>query len=59
MRKINSSNDEDTKLLIKSIMKKIIRTAFALVMERDNSWTVDLDEMTKIFSKYYPQKSNR
>lgn len=59
MRKIKSSNDDEAKLQIKSIMKKIIRTAFSIVMEKENYWTTDLDEMTKIFTKHYPKKKQQ
>lgn len=58
-RKIKSLNDEEAKLQIKSIMKKIIRTAFSIVMGKENYWTTDLDEMTKIFTKYYPEKKQQ
>lgn len=58
-KKIVSANSEDAKLQIKSIMKKIIRTAFSIVMEQENYWTTDLDEMTKIFTKYYPEKKQQ
>lgn len=58
-KNIESSNDEEAKLQIKSIMKKIIRTAFSMVMEDENYWTTDLDEMTNIFTKYYPEKKQQ
>jgi len=58
-RKIKSANDEEAKLQIKSIMKKIIRTAFSIVMEDENYWTTDLNDMTKIFTKYYPEKRHQ
>jgi len=58
-RIIKSSNEKEAKLQIKSIMKKIIRTAFSIVMEDENYWTTDLDEMTKIFTKYYPEKKQQ
>jgi uncharacterized protein len=58
-KKIKSSNDKEAKLQIKSIMKKIIRTAFSIVMEDENYWTTDLGEMTKIFTKYYPEKKQQ
>ena len=59
IRKIKSANSEEAKLQIKSIMKKIIRTAFSIVMEDENYWTTDLDEMAKIFTKYYPEKKQQ
>ncbi|MBT3297410.1 hypothetical protein HN385_00640 [archaeon] len=58
-KKIKSANSEEAKLQIKSIMKKIIRTAFSIVMEDENYWTTDLDEMTKIFTKYFPEKKQQ
>lgn len=56
IKKIKSANSEEAKLQIKSIMKKIIRTAFSIIMEDENYWTTDLDKMTKIFTKHYPEK---
>lgn len=58
-KKIKNTNSEEAKLQIKSIMKKIIRTAFSIVMEDENYWTTDLDEMTKIFTKFYPKKKQQ
>lgn len=58
-KKIKTANSEEAKLQIKSIMKKIIRTAFSIVMEVENHWTTDLDEMTKIFTKHYPEKKQQ
>jgi predicted nucleotidyltransferase len=50
-----TANKPEHVLLMKGIMKKIIRTAFSLVMPRDNSWTTDLKIMSKAFIKYYPE----
>lgn len=58
-KKIKNANSEEAKLQIKSIMKKIIRTAFSIVMEDENYWTTDLDEMTKIFTKFYSKKKQQ
>ncbi len=58
-QKIKSVNSDEAKLQIKSIMKKIIRTAFSIVMEDENYWTTDLKEMTQIFTKYYPEKKQQ
>ncbi len=55
-RKIKSADEDDANLHIKSIMKKIIRTAFSIVMEKENYWTTGLNEMTNIFVKHYPEK---
>src|SRR3989344_2999219 len=40
-----------------SIMRKIVRTGFSLVMEQDHSWTTDLKKSCELFSKYYPEQS--
>ncbi|MDR3519607.1 MAG: hypothetical protein P4L63_01825 [Candidatus Pacebacteria bacterium] len=40
------------------IMKRIIRTGFELVMEREQKYTRDLYTCYESFSKYYPEKKN-
>ncbi|MBS3166062.1 nucleotidyltransferase domain-containing protein [Candidatus Woesearchaeota archaeon] len=40
-----------------SIMRKIVRTGFSLVMEQEHSWTTDLKKSCELFSKYYPEQS--
>lgn len=49
-------NKSEHILLAKSIMKKIVRTAFSLVMPRDNSWSTDLEVMSQKFIQYYPDR---
>ena len=39
------------------VMRKIVRTGFSLVMEKEKSWTTDLMKSCEAFSLYYPQKS--
>ncbi|MFT4343113.1 MAG: nucleotidyltransferase domain-containing protein [Candidatus Woesearchaeota archaeon] len=58
-KKLNSANTKEYNIQIKSIMKKLIRTAFSIVMEDENYWTTNLDEMTKIFIKHYPTKKQQ
>ncbi|TQV77362.1 hypothetical protein FLL45_05300 [Aliikangiella marina] len=48
------SKKEDIEYLCSWIMKKIIRTGFLLVAERENSFSRDLYPCYKSFSKYYP-----
>ena len=38
------------------VMKRLLRTGFGLVMEKENTYTRDLYPCYKIFSKYYPEK---
>src|SRR3989344_772533 len=40
------------------IMKRILRTGFELVMERENKYTRDLYPCYESFSKYYPNKKD-
>ena len=53
IEKIEKLSGAKQKLTIRAAMKKIIRAAFGLVMERENYWTVDLLEMKEIFCKHY------
>jgi uncharacterized protein len=58
-KNIKSASNDEAVIKIQSMMKKIIRTAFNLVMVEENHWTTDLDEMTKIFTKHYPDKKEQ
>jgi len=55
-KKIRNADPVPARLQSRSIMKKIIRTGFSIVMEQENLWTVDLKEMASLFSKHYPEK---
>jgi predicted nucleotidyltransferase len=44
---------------VRSISRKMIRTAFCLVMEEANCWTTDLSECSSIFSTYYPEHTTQ
>lgn len=57
LKKFHNSNENE--LQKKSIMKKIIRTSFGLVMPRNNSWTTDLKIMSQTFIQYYPEYENQ
>lgn len=41
-----------------SISRKMVRTAFCLVIEEANCWTTDLSECVQIFSVYYPERES-
>jgi uncharacterized protein len=49
-------NPNTYRLSARSGSKKLLRTAFALVMPRERMWTDDLDTMAGVFEKYYPGK---
>lgn len=55
--KIETLSDKKAAIPIKHIMKTMLRVAYFIVMERDNSWTLQRGEMARIFLKYYPDKS--
>lgn len=58
LKKLKSSIGEgELKSICGSIMRKIVRTGFSLVMERENAWTTDLRKSCEVFSKYYPEQS--
>ncbi len=54
---IKSCLQKPEKDKIHSIMRKIVRTGFSLVIEEEKSWTTDLKKSYEVFSKYYPEKS--
>lgn len=52
----DKKDSEEVKRQCKWIMKRLLRTCFELVMERNKSFTRDLYPCYEIFSKYYPKK---
>lgn len=49
--------DQEVRSICQSSMKKIVRTGFSIVMDKEKSWTTDLKKSCEIFSKYYPERS--
>lgn len=39
--------------------RRLVRTAFTLVMPRWNGWTSDLREMAEAFAEYYPARAEQ
>jgi len=54
-RVLQDSSARDTDRTIRTISRKMVRTAFCLTMEEANCWTGNLDECASIFSEYYPE----
>lgn len=52
----NTSDKEQIKQICSSMMRKIVRTWFSIVMEKEQSWTTDLQKSYEIFAQYYPHK---
>lgn len=56
-RKIaDGENSVDTKHLIKSSLKRVIRSLYSLVIEQDMSWSENLYENIEIFHYYFPDE---
>lgn len=53
---LDENNSFRKKQYCKEIMKKIARTAFSLVSEKENSWTSDIEVCSELFEKNYPSK---
>ncbi|MFI6550505.1 nucleotidyltransferase domain-containing protein [Streptomyces prunicolor] len=49
--------DEARRLLVRHMSRRLVRTAFTLVMPRWNGWTSDLQEMAEAFAAYYPERA--
>ncbi|MFD9390158.1 nucleotidyltransferase [Streptomyces sp. NPDC060000] len=45
--------------LVRFMSRRLVRTAFTLVMPRWNGWTSDLHEMAEAFGAYYPQRAEQ
>ncbi len=52
----NNESEEDIKEWCRWVMKRILRAAFVLVMDKEKVFTRDLYPSYTIFSKYYPEK---
>ncbi|KHT44061.1 nucleotidyltransferase domain-containing protein [Vibrio sinaloensis] len=51
---LESIQTQDEKANAKVLGKKLLRSAYLLVAEQDNSWLSDLDSITKVLRQYYP-----
>ncbi len=46
----------ETEKICRSTLRKIVRTGFSQVMDREKSWTTDLKKSYLAFIKYYPEQ---
>lgn len=53
----NAISGQEVKKVSQLLAKKIIRTAFSLVMPRAASWTTNLQTSVETFLQYYPEKT--
>jgi hypothetical protein len=51
--------DEARRPLVRFMSRRLVRTAFTLVMPRWNGWTSDLHEMAEVFAGYYPERAEQ
>ncbi|MFJ9020835.1 nucleotidyltransferase domain-containing protein [Streptomyces sp. NPDC102259] len=52
-------SEEARRPLVRFMSRRLVRTAFTLVMPRWNGWTSDLHEMAEAFGAYYPQRAEQ
>ncbi|MGW3130985.1 nucleotidyltransferase [Streptomyces sp. NPDC001123] len=52
-------NEEALRPLVRFMSRRLVRTAFTLVMPRWNGWTSDLHEMADAFAGYYPERAEQ
>ncbi|MGW2481936.1 nucleotidyltransferase domain-containing protein [Streptomyces sp. NPDC001571] len=45
--------------LVRGASRKLVRTAFTLVMPRYGGWTSDLTEQAEAFARYYPERAEQ
>ncbi|MEU4872724.1 nucleotidyltransferase [Streptomyces sp. NPDC021608] len=59
--RIASADDSEVALrpLVRFMSRRLVRTAFTLVMPRWNGWTSDLHEMADAFGAYYPPRAGQ
>jgi hypothetical protein len=51
--------EEARRPLVRLMSRRLVRTAFTLVMPRWNGWTSDLHEMAEAFAEYYPTRAEQ
>ncbi|WP_037676924.1 nucleotidyltransferase domain-containing protein [Streptomyces griseus] len=52
-------SEEARRPLVRFMSRRLVRTAFTLVMPRWNGWTSDLHEMADVFAAYYPDRARQ
>ncbi|MFI5872406.1 nucleotidyltransferase domain-containing protein [Streptomyces sp. NPDC051445] len=59
--RVTSAGDSEEALrpLVRFMSRRLVRTAFTLVMPRWNGWTSDLHEMAEAFGAYYPRRAEQ
>lgn len=60
-RRVSSAGDSEEALrpLVRAMSRRLVRTAFTLVMPRWNGWTSDLHEMAEAFGAHYPRRAEQ
>ncbi|WP_406508036.1 nucleotidyltransferase [Streptomyces sp. NBC_00212] len=54
-----AADDAALRSLMRRASRKLVRTAFTLVMPRYGGWTSDLAEQAEIFGRYYPERAGQ
>ncbi|MFJ8858139.1 nucleotidyltransferase [Streptomyces sp. NPDC102451] len=54
-RAVEATTEADRKALSRAVGRRIVRTAFTLIMPRWGGWTSDLEESAELFGRYYPE----
>ncbi|WP_416983592.1 nucleotidyltransferase domain-containing protein [Streptomyces sp. T028] len=54
-----ADTEEALRPLVRVMSRRLVRTAFTLVMPRWNGWTSDLHEMAEAFAIHYPERAGQ
>ncbi|WP_438293127.1 nucleotidyltransferase domain-containing protein [Streptomyces sp. HUAS TT7] len=54
-----AADDAALRSLVRGASRKLVRTAFTLVMPQYGGWTSDLAEQAEIFGRYYPERAEQ
>ncbi|WP_167159784.1 nucleotidyltransferase domain-containing protein [Streptomyces sp. MBT27] len=52
-----ATGDAQLRALVRGASRKLVRTAFTLVMPRYGGWTSNLTEQAEAFARYYPERA--
>ncbi|MBO1417999.1 nucleotidyltransferase domain-containing protein [Streptomyces sp. FH025] len=56
-RLATAGSDTELRALSRAVSRRLVRTAFTLVMPRWNGWTSDLTASAEAFAAYYPERA--
>jgi hypothetical protein len=54
-----AETDVGLRALSRAVSRRLVRTGFTLIMPRWGGWTGDLETMSEVFGRYYPERRDQ